>query len=103
VEIAAENNSTTVFPIPLDIFRPFIEKAGPADPETTVKALKHAAETMVEGLPDTEDKTAVAAAARKMIGLGDLTGSAGAAEKERVPAGEREGSEASPDDGAEEG
>ena len=26
-EIAAENNSTTLFPIPIDIFRPFIEKA----------------------------------------------------------------------------
>lgn len=26
MEIAAENNSTTVFPIPIDIFKPFIEK-----------------------------------------------------------------------------
>jgi regulator of protease activity HflC (stomatin/prohibitin superfamily) len=26
-EIAAENNSTTIFPIPLDLFRPFLEKA----------------------------------------------------------------------------
>jgi regulator of protease activity HflC (stomatin/prohibitin superfamily) len=26
-EIAAENNSTTIFPIPIDLFRPFIEKA----------------------------------------------------------------------------
>jgi regulator of protease activity HflC (stomatin/prohibitin superfamily) len=26
-EIAAENNSTTLFPIPIDLFRPFIEKA----------------------------------------------------------------------------
>ena len=25
--IAAENNSTTIFPIPLDLFRPFLEKA----------------------------------------------------------------------------
>jgi hypothetical protein len=25
-EIAAENNSTTLFPIPLDIFRPFMER-----------------------------------------------------------------------------
>lgn len=27
VEIAAENNSTTLFPIPIDLFAPFIEKA----------------------------------------------------------------------------
>ncbi len=27
VEIAAENNSTTLFPIPIDLFRPFLEKA----------------------------------------------------------------------------
>jgi regulator of protease activity HflC (stomatin/prohibitin superfamily) len=26
-EIAAENNSTTIFPIPIDLFRPFLEKA----------------------------------------------------------------------------
>jgi regulator of protease activity HflC (stomatin/prohibitin superfamily) len=26
-EVAAENNSTTIFPIPLDLFRPFLEKA----------------------------------------------------------------------------
>jgi hypothetical protein len=27
VEVAAENNSTTLFPIPVDLFAPFIEKA----------------------------------------------------------------------------
>lgn len=27
VEIAAENNSTTLFPIPIDLFKPFLEKA----------------------------------------------------------------------------
>jgi regulator of protease activity HflC (stomatin/prohibitin superfamily) len=27
VEVAAENNSTTLFPIPIDLFRPFLEKA----------------------------------------------------------------------------
>jgi regulator of protease activity HflC (stomatin/prohibitin superfamily) len=26
-EVAAENNSTTIFPIPIDLFRPFLEKA----------------------------------------------------------------------------
>ena len=30
VEIAAENNSTTLFPLPMDLFRPFLEKAATA-------------------------------------------------------------------------
>jgi regulator of protease activity HflC (stomatin/prohibitin superfamily) len=29
-EIATENNSTTLFPIPIDLFKPFIERAGSA-------------------------------------------------------------------------
>ena len=32
VEIAAENNSTTIFPIPMDLFRPFLTQAAPAAP-----------------------------------------------------------------------
>ena len=28
VEVAAENNSTTLFPVPVDLFTPFIEKSG---------------------------------------------------------------------------
>ena len=27
-EIAAENNSTTIFPVPVDLFSPFLKKAG---------------------------------------------------------------------------
>jgi regulator of protease activity HflC (stomatin/prohibitin superfamily) len=33
VEIAAENNSTTLFPLPMDLFRPFLERA--ATPAST--------------------------------------------------------------------
>ncbi len=29
-EVATENNSTTLFPIPIDLFRPFITKGGPS-------------------------------------------------------------------------
>jgi hypothetical protein len=32
VEIAAENNSTTIFPIPIDLFRPFLTQAAAAPP-----------------------------------------------------------------------
>jgi regulator of protease activity HflC (stomatin/prohibitin superfamily) len=32
-EIAAENNSTTIFPIPIELFRPFLQQAGAAAPK----------------------------------------------------------------------
>ena len=72
VEIAAENNSTTLFPIPIDIFRPFLDRPGARDEgdrEATIKALKAAAETMLEALPQGGDRAAIEAAARKMIGV----------------------------------
>jgi regulator of protease activity HflC (stomatin/prohibitin superfamily) len=34
-EIAAENNSTTIFPIPIELFRPFLNAAAPTAPRTT--------------------------------------------------------------------
>ena len=34
-DIAAENNSTTVFPIPMDLFRPFFEIKSPPSSQTT--------------------------------------------------------------------
>ncbi len=34
-DIAAENNSTTVFPIPIDLFRPFFENRPPSSSQTT--------------------------------------------------------------------
>jgi regulator of protease activity HflC (stomatin/prohibitin superfamily) len=74
VEIAAENNSTTIFPIPIELFRPIIERGvGEADRESTARALKFAAEQMIEALPEGGDRQAIEAAARKMIGLsGDV-------------------------------
>ena len=72
VEIAAENNSTTLFPIPIDLFKPFMERGGPedqADKEATLKALKAAAESMLDGLPKGAEPAAIEAAARTMIGM----------------------------------
>ncbi len=66
-EIAAENNSTTLFPLPIELFRPLLE--GRTSKASTEKALKFAAEAMVEALPDGGDKAAIEAAARKLIGL----------------------------------
>ncbi len=84
VEIAAENNSTTIFPIPIELFRPILERdAGSTDRKATARALKFAAESMVEALPEGGDRAAIEAAARKMIGM---SASATEEQKEAVPA-----------------
>jgi regulator of protease activity HflC (stomatin/prohibitin superfamily) len=72
VEVAAENNSTTLFPIPIELFRPLIERGGARDAddaEATQRALKAAAESMLEALPQGGDRAAIEAAAKKMIGV----------------------------------
>jgi regulator of protease activity HflC (stomatin/prohibitin superfamily) len=40
VEIAAENNSTTIFPIPMDLFRPFLTQAAATAPRTEVASVE---------------------------------------------------------------
>ena len=94
VEIAAENNSTTLFPIPIDIFRPFLDRPGPrdeADREATLKALKAAAEGMLEALPQGGDRTAIEAAARRMIAGASEVPDRKAAEAVPVRPSDREG------------
>jgi len=80
VEVAAENNSTTLFPIPIELFRNFLGDR-PVDPEARARALKLAAEAMVEALPTGEDRATLEGAARKMLGM------SGAGEREKEPAG----------------
>lgn len=70
-EIAAENNSTTLFPIPIDLFAPYIERAtgvagggfprGQADVQDEARKLLQ--------LPDGADQAALEDAARKVLGL----------------------------------
>ncbi|HSW31736.1 MAG TPA: slipin family protein [Longimicrobiales bacterium] len=88
VEVAAENNSTTLFPIPIELFRPLIERSGVsdrADAEATSRALKAAAETMLEALPLGGDRAAIEAAARRMIaGAAGAPGSAASPAVEAV-------------------
>ncbi len=55
VEVAAENNSTTLFPIPVDLFAPFLEKAtgvpgGGFPKQLTTEDAKALAAAAVEGL-----------------------------------------------------
>lgn len=87
VEVAAENNSTTLFPMPIDLFAPFVKQGQPASEETKKRALKAAAEAMLAGLPAGEDRAAMEEAARKMIGIG----TEGAPEKQPVEAGSDDG------------
>jgi len=67
VEIAAENNSTTVFPIPIELFRHLAGPGEPASDEAKTRALKAAAESMIATLPVGADREALEGAARKML------------------------------------
>jgi regulator of protease activity HflC (stomatin/prohibitin superfamily) len=52
-EIAAENNSTTLFPIPIDLFRPMIDRATRrADPLLAHEEDEEATDESVEGVED---------------------------------------------------
>jgi regulator of protease activity HflC (stomatin/prohibitin superfamily) len=70
VEIAAENNSTTLFPIPVELFRHMVPQAeaSPSD-EERVRALRAAAEAMVESLPQGGSRSAIESAAKSMLGM----------------------------------
>ncbi len=93
VEIAAENNSTTLFPIPIDMFRPFAKKlGGGAESQDTdeefeelddggTMALPSGASEMLAGLgvdveaalkalPEGASRDQMVAVARRALGLG---------------------------------
>ncbi len=86
VEVAAENNSTTLFPIPVDLFAPFIEKAtgvqgggfptaiGKDDAaelaQATVEALGAGSGEVMEAL-EAGDAERVLEGAKRALGLGD--------------------------------
>jgi regulator of protease activity HflC (stomatin/prohibitin superfamily) len=67
-EIAAENNSTTLFPIPMELFKPFLEPGAPASGEARARAVRATAETLVAALPDSEDSGKLQSVAKKLIG-----------------------------------
>lgn len=70
VEIAAENNSTTLFPIPIDIFRPFIERATGVKDGGFPRAEGDDAEAPGPlALPDGASREQLAEVARKALGL----------------------------------
>jgi regulator of protease activity HflC (stomatin/prohibitin superfamily) len=76
-EVAVENNSTTLFPIPIDLFAPFVKESKMASPEARARALAAAtAATAAASLPGAEDVEglgegsageALASAAKRML------------------------------------
>jgi regulator of protease activity HflC (stomatin/prohibitin superfamily) len=67
-EIATENNSTTLFPIPIDLFKPFVDPGAPASEEARARALKVAAD-LAAGLSGAEGSSKLESGAKKMIGM----------------------------------
>ena len=93
VEIAAENNSTTLFPIPVDLFAPLIEKATgvrrggmPTADGPELDEFGEVLDEAVQALPEGSDREALADAARKALGLGP--GEPPEKEGVQVPAGD---------------
>jgi regulator of protease activity HflC (stomatin/prohibitin superfamily) len=70
VEIAAENNSTTLFPIPVELFRHMVGPSEPPNDEARARALQAAAASMLEALPQGSDRETLEGAAKKLLGLG---------------------------------
>jgi regulator of protease activity HflC (stomatin/prohibitin superfamily) len=120
VEVAAENNSTTLFPIPVDLFAPFIEKATgvkgggfPEGAEATDEAAGAGAlgaggdgSALEAGeaarlLPSAEELLSAAVEARKALGLADRTDGGGdppAAASEAAGTTASPGGDSDPDD-----
>jgi len=83
-EVAVENNSTTLFPIPIDLFAPFVKAADPPDQEKRARVLKAAAEMAAGALPDGDARAAIEGAAQAMLGAAQKHDEA--KESEPVPA-----------------
>ena len=78
VEVAAENNSTTLFPIPVDLFGPFIERAGRASAEGRGTAG-----------PGADDVRKLVATVAEQLGVGehDMMTALSEGRAEQLPAG----------------
>lgn len=93
VEIAAENNSTTLFPIPIDMFRPFAKKVGgggesegvedeadeadddgpialPSGTSEMLRGLGVDVESALKALPEGTSRDQIVQVARRALGLG---------------------------------
>lgn len=75
VEIAAENNSTTVFPVPMDLFRPIIEAGMKPVSERARGTIAAANED--PSLPEATSRAVLEDAARAFLGIPSTTASDG--------------------------
>jgi regulator of protease activity HflC (stomatin/prohibitin superfamily) len=69
VEIAAENNSTTLFPIPVELFRHMLPQGASPTDEERARALRAAAESMLEAMPAGVDHGTLESMAKKMLAM----------------------------------
>ncbi len=67
-EIAAENNSTTLFPIPMDLLGPLLNPGEPASEEAKKRAARISAETLLEALPGSEEARRLLSASQALVG-----------------------------------
>jgi regulator of protease activity HflC (stomatin/prohibitin superfamily) len=97
VEIAAENNSTTVFPIPMDLFGTIAKGSAGAMTEKEIRELEAASAEDLEALgaegeghslPDGAETHLLAETAKSILGLG--SGTSKKKKKEEVPADQEE-------------
>jgi regulator of protease activity HflC (stomatin/prohibitin superfamily) len=90
-EVAVENNSTTLFPIPIDLFTPFVKAMNPPDKEKRAQVLKAAAEMAAGALQDGDGdgRAAIEGAAQAMLGAAQKQGET----KESEPVPTTDGSE----------
>jgi len=70
-EVAVENNSTTLFPIPIDLFGPFLADKKPASPEARARALKASTDAMMTGLAGAETDRAVESSESRALPVSD--------------------------------
>ena len=88
-EVAVENNSTTLFPIPIDLFAPFVGESRRASPEARARALKAATDAMVTGLPEGAARDKLMAATQEALDTSlEETG-----ERAAIARGEEQGEE----------
>ncbi len=66
-EVAVETNSTTLFPIPIDLFSTFLKSPEPPSPEARAKALRIAGEMISSALTGEADKAALENKARRKL------------------------------------
>jgi regulator of protease activity HflC (stomatin/prohibitin superfamily) len=73
-EVAVENNSTTLFPLPIDLFSPFLAESKQASPEARARALQAATDAMLsssapaaDGHLERPDAKPLRGAARRLL------------------------------------